>query len=64
MYVLVHSSSTSPFIYQYNGVWDFLITQNEEKDGESRICGRGEKIYVLIKYKSSCGRDTVNKGHQ
>lgn len=52
MCVLVHSRSTSPFIYQYNSVWDFLITQNEEIDGESRICGRGEKICVLIKYKT------------
>lgn len=51
MYVLVHSRSTFSFIYQYNSVRSFLITQNEEMDGESRVCGGGEKICVLIKYK-------------
>lgn len=51
MYVLVHSKSASPFTYQYNSVWDFLITQNEEMDGESGTCGRGENIHVLIKCK-------------
>lgn len=50
MCVLVHSRSTPPFIYQNNDVWEFLITQNEGMDGEG-ICGRGEKICVLIKYK-------------
>lgn len=48
---MVHSKSASPFTYQYNSVWDFLITQNEEMDGESRTCGREENIHVLIKCK-------------